>query len=195
MAEQLNSGVSHLLKKNKVVILNGHGRLLGEGRIGVEVGGAQVKEVRAKHIILAAGARARDLPTMEADGKQIWNYRHALLADVIPKKLLVVGSGAIGMEFASFFNTLGSEVIVVEVLDRILPIEDEEISSMAREAFENQGMRILTDVQVQKLEKTKVGISATLKMADGKAKSIIVDRVIMADGIVGNVEELGLENT
>jgi len=195
VANQLNSGVGHLLQKNKVDVLDGHARLLGEGRIGVEVDGTQVMEVSAKHIILATGARARDLPTMEADGKQIWNYRHALVADIIPKRLLVVGSGAIGIEFASFFNTLGSEVTVVEVLDRVLPVEDEEISALAHKAFEKQGMRILTDVQVEGLKKTKVDVTAAIKTADGKAESIVVDRVIMAVGIIGNVEDLGLENT
>ncbi|MBT4487648.1 MAG: dihydrolipoyl dehydrogenase [Rhodospirillaceae bacterium] len=195
IAKQLNSGVGHLLKKNKVEVLSGHARLLGQGRIAVEVDGAVIMEVSAKHIILATGARARDLPGMEADGKQIWNYRHALVADSIPKRLLVVGSGAIGIEFASFFNTLGAEVTVVEVLDRVLPVEDEEVSALAHKAFEKQGMRILTGVQVKGLEKAASGVTASIETSDGKTEAIVADRVIMAVGIVGNVEDLGLENT
>ena len=195
IANQLNGGVGHLLKKNKVEVLNGHGRLLGKGRIAIEVDGTAVMEVSAKHIILATGARARDLPGMEADGKQIWNYRHALVADRVPKRLLVVGSGAIGIEFASFFNTLGSETTVVEVLDRVLPVEDAEISAMAHKAFEKQGMRILTGVQVKGLKKAADGVTATIETAGGKTEAIVADRVIMAVGIVGNVEDLGLENT
>ena len=195
IAKQLNGGVCHLLKKNKVEVLNGHGRLLGKGRIAIEVDGTAVMEVSAKHIILATGARARDLPGMEADGKQIWNYRHALVADRVPKRLLVVGSGAIGIEFASFFNTLGSETTVVEVLDRVLPVEDAEISAMAHKAFEKQGMRILTGVQVKGLKKAADGVTATIETADGNTEAIVADRVIMAVGIVGNVEDLGLENT
>ncbi|MFP6708055.1 MAG: dihydrolipoyl dehydrogenase [Alphaproteobacteria bacterium] len=195
IANQLNGGVGHLLKKNKVEVLNGHGRLLGKGRIAIEVDGTAVMEVSGKHIILATGARARDLPGMEADGKQIWNYRHALVADRVPKRLLVVGSGAIGIEFASFFNTLGSETTVVEVLDRVLPVEDAEISAMAHKAFEKQGMRILTGVQVKGLKKAADGVTATIETAGGKTEAIVADRVIMAVGIVGNVEDLGLENT
>lgn len=195
IAKQLNAGVGHLLKKNKVEVLMGHARLLGGGRLAVEVDGVSVMELSAKNIILATGARARDLPGMEADGKQIWNYRHALVADSIPKKLLVVGSGAIGIEFASFFNELGSDVTVIEVLDRVLPVEDEEISAMAHKAFEKQGMRLLTGVQVKGLKKAADGVTAAIETADGKAETITVDRVIMAVGIVGNVEDLGLENT
>ena len=195
IAKQLNAGVGHLLKKNKVEVLMGHARLLGGGRLAVEVDGVSVMELSAKNIILATGARARDLPGMEADGKQIWNYRHALVADSIPKKLLVVGSGAIGIEFASFFNELGSDVTVIEVLDRVLPVEDEEISAMAHKDFEKQGMRLLTGVQVKGLKKAADSVTAAIETADGKAETITVDRVIMAVGIVGNVEDLGLENT
>ena len=195
IAKQLNGGVGHLLKKNKVEVLNGHARLLGKGRLAVEVDGVAAMEVSAKHIILATGARARDLPGMEADGKQIWSYRHALVADILPDKLLVVGSGAIGIEFASFFNSLGSDVTVVEVLDRVLPVEDEEISALAHKAFEKQGMRLLTGVQVKGLSKAIAGVTATVEFLDGKTEDITADRVIMAVGIVGNMEDLGLENT
>ncbi|MFP6748252.1 MAG: dihydrolipoyl dehydrogenase [Alphaproteobacteria bacterium] len=195
VAKQLTGGVGHLLKKNKVEILQGHARLLGKGRIAVEVDGRVVMELGATHIILATGARARDLPGMEADGKQIWNYRHALVADSVPKRLLVVGSGAIGIEFASFFNTLGSEVTVVEVLERVLPVEDEEISALAHKAFEAQGMRILTGVKVKGLKKAAASVTASIETSYGKTETIVADRVIMAVGIVGNVEDLGLENT
>ncbi|MDP6691543.1 MAG: dihydrolipoyl dehydrogenase [Alphaproteobacteria bacterium] len=195
IAKQLNGGVGHLLKKNKVEVVTGHGRLLGKGGIAVEVDGTTVMELRAKNIILATGARARDLPGMEADGKLIWSYRHALVADAIPKRLLVVGSGAIGIEFASFFNTLGSEVTVVEVLDRVLPVEDEEISAMAHKAFEKQGMRILTGVQVKGLKKAADSVADSVELPDGTAEEITADRVIMAVGIVGNVEDIGLEKT
>ncbi len=195
IAKQLNGGVGHLLKKNKVEVLTGHARLLGKGRLAVEVDGTAVMELSAKNIILATGARARDLPGMEADGKQIWSYRHALVADTIPKRLLVVGSGAIGIEFASFFNTLGADVTVVEVLDRVLPVEDAEISAMAHKAFEKQGMRLLTGVQVKRLNKAPDGVTASIELPDGKSEAITADRVIMAVGIVGNVEDIGLENT
>ena len=195
IAKQLNGGVGHLLKKNKVEVLNGHARLLGKGRLAVEVDGVAAMEVSAKHIILATGARARDLPGMEADGKQIWSYRHALVADTLPDKILVVGSGAIGIEFASFFNSLGSDVTVVEVLDRVLPVEDEEISALAHKAFEKRGMRLLTGVQVKGLRKAIAGVTATVEFLDGKTEDITADRVIMAVGIVGNMEDLGLENT
>ncbi len=195
IAKQLNGGVGRLLKKNKVEVLTGHARLLGKGRLAVEVDGTAVMELSAKNIILATGARARDLPGMEADGKQIWSYRHALVADTIPKELLVVGSGAIGIEFASFFNTLGADVTVVEVLDRVLPVEDAEISAMAHKAFEKQGMRLLTGVQVKGLKKAPDGVTASIQLPDGKTEAITADRVIMAVGIVGNVEDIGLENT
>ena len=195
IAKQLNGSVGHLLKQNKVGVLNGHARLLGKGRLAVEVDGVAAMEVSAKHIILATGARARDLPGMEADGKQIWSYRHALVADALPDKLLVVGSGAIGIEFASFFNSLGSDVTVVEVLDRVLPVEDEEISALAHKAFEKRGMRLLTGVQVKGLRKAIAGVTATVELLDGKTEDITADRVIMAVGIVGNMEDLGLENT
>ena len=195
IAKQLNGSVGHLLKQNKVGVLNGHARLLGKGRLAVEVDGVAAMEVSAKHIILATGARARDLPGMEADGKQIWSYRHALVADALPDKLLVVGSGAIGIEFASFFNSLGSDVTVVEVLDRVLPVEDEEISALAHKAFEKRGMRLLTGVQVKGLRKAIAGVTATVEFLDGKTEDITADRVIMAVGIVGNMEDLGLENT
>ena len=148
----------------------------------------------AKHIIIATGARARTLPGLEPDGKLVWTYKEAMVPETMPKSLLVVGSGAIGIEFASFYRTLETEVTVVEVMDRILPVEDEEISKFAHKAFEKQGMKIMTATNVKGLKKGKDNVTATLE-AGGKTSDITVDRVIMAVGIVGNVENLGLEGT
>jgi dihydrolipoamide dehydrogenase len=193
VAGQLNAGVGHLLKKNKVTVIDGHGRLRGGGRLEVEKDG-QVKELTAPHIILATGARARELPGMEADGDRIWTYRHALVPNEVPSSLLVVGSGAIGIEFASFFNTLGSQVTVVEVLDRVLPVEDEEISAFAQKSFEKQGMNIITGAQVSSLAPSASGVAARIEH-NGETTETTFDRVIMAVGITGNVEDIGLENT
>jgi dihydrolipoamide dehydrogenase len=191
VAKQLNSGVGHLMKKNKIDVVMGEATLTGKGRISVRTDkGAE--EIEAKSIILATGARARDLPGLEADGKRVWSYRHALVPPHMPKKLLVIGSGAIGIEFASFYNTLGAETTVVEVLDRILPVEDAEISAFARKAFEKQKMRILEKATVKKLERTADKVMATIEK-DGKSTVEEFDTVISAVGIVGNVENLGLE--
>jgi len=156
VAKQLNGGVGHLLKKNKVTVFDGFGRLAGgkEGarKLTVEKAGKKVADLTGKHIILATGARARNLPGLEPDGKLVWTYREAMVPDTLPKSLLVVGSGAIGIEFASFFRTLGAEVTVVEVLDRVLPVEDAEISDFARKAFEKQGMKIVTGATVKALD-------------------------------------------
>jgi dihydrolipoamide dehydrogenase len=189
IAAQLNDGVGHLLKKNKVTVFDGAAKLAGSGK--VQVGKTTLT---SKNIILATGARARTLPGLEADGKLIWNYKNALVADIVPKRLLVVGSGAIGIEFASFFNSMGSAVTVVEVMDRILPVEDAEISGLAHKAFEKEGLSIITSATVKSFKKGKDTVLATIKMGD-KFKDITVDRVILAVGIVGNVEDLGLEGT
>ncbi len=194
VAKQLSGGIGHLLKKNKVTVFDGWGKLAGKGKVSVEKDGKAVATLTAPHIILATGARARVLPGMEPDGKLIWSYREAMVPDVMPKSLLVVGSGAIGIEFASFYRTLGAEVTVVEVMDRVMPVEDEEISALARKAFEKQGMKILTGAKVAKLEKSKTGVTATIEVA-GKTEAITADRVIMAVGIVANTENLGLEKT
>ena len=191
VSAQLQAGVKHLLKKNKVTVFDGHGRLAGKGRVAVGDGKA---EISARHIILATGARARNLPGLEADGKLVWSYKEAMVPDVLPKRLLVIGSGAIGIEFASFYNALGSDVTVVEVMDRVLPVEDEEISAFARKSFEKQGMKIVTGATVKSLAKGANDVKVTVEAA-GKAQEILVDRVISAVGIVGNVENLGLENT
>ncbi len=195
VAGQLNAGVKHLLRKNKVTMIDGHGRLAGKGRLAVEKDGKAIADIEARHIILATGARARELPGLEADGELVWTYKEAMVPDVMPGSLLVVGTGAIGIEFASFYRALGAEVTVVEVLDRILPVEDEEISTFARQAFEKQGMKIHTSTQVSDLAKARGKVTASLDFGDGKSDTLTVDRVILAVGIVGNVEDLGLENT
>jgi dihydrolipoamide dehydrogenase len=192
VARQLASGVGHLLKKNKVAVFDGQGRLAGAGR--VQVTGKQAATLQAKHIILATGARARQLPGLETDGKLIWSYKDAMVPPAMPKRLLVIGSGAIGIEFASFFRNMGAEVTVVELLDRILPAEDEEISAFARKAFEKQGMRILTGAKLGRVTKQADSVTVEIEAA-GKTETLTVDRVISAIGIVGNTEDLGLENT
>ncbi len=194
IAAQLNGGVAHLLKKNKVRVIDGRGRLAGGLKIAVEKDARPVGEFSAKNIILATGARARALPGLEPDGRLIWTYKEAMVPDIMPKSLLVVGSGAIGMEFASFYGTLGAAVTVVEVLPRILPVEDGEISAFAHQAFEAQGMRLLTGATVQSLKKGKDQVTARIEK-DGQSEELTVERVILAVGIVGNVEDLGLEGT
>ena len=192
VAKQLASGVGHLLKKNKVTVFDGQGKLAGVGR--VQVSGKSNATLSAPHIILASGARARQLPGLETDGKLVWSYKDAMVPAAMPKSLLVVGSGAIGIEFASFFRNMGAEVTVVEMLDRILPAEDEEISAFARKAFEKQGMRILTSAKLGALVKRDDGVSVPVDVG-GKTETLSLDRVISAVGIVGNTEDLGLEGT
>ena len=195
IAGQLSGGVKHLLKKNKVTVFDGQGALAGKGTVKVTRDGKAVDEIKAKHIILATGARARSLPGLEPDGKLVWTYREAMVPDELPKSLLVVGSGAIGIEFASFYRTLGVDVTVVEVMDRVLPVEDAEISAFAEKAFTRQGMKIITGATVEKLDRKANSVTASIKGKDGKSQSLTVDRVILAVGIVGNVEDIGLENT
>jgi dihydrolipoamide dehydrogenase len=192
VATQLSNGVAFLMKKHKITVIPGDANLKGRGTLSVTKDG-KTTDYAAKHIVLATGARARTMPGLEPDGKVIWTYREAMVPDVMPKSLLVIGSGAIGIEFASFFRTLGSEVTVVEVLDRVLPVEDEEISQLAAKAFTKQGMKIRTATTVEKLEKTGSGVTATLKEKDGKTETIAAERVVLAVGIVGNVENIGLE--
>ena len=194
VAGQLSRGVGHLLKKNKVTVFDGHGRLAGSGKLKVEKDGKPVADLTAKHIVLATGARARSLPGLEPDGKLVWTYKEAMVPDALPKSLLVVGSGAIGIEFASFYRDLGVDVTVVEVLERVLPVEDEEISAFARRAFEKQGMKIMTSATVKALKKGADSVTATIEAA-GKTSETTVDRVVLAVGIVGNVENIGLEGT
>ena len=194
VAAQLQSGVKHLLRKNKVSVHEGHGRLAGRGKVAILTEDRPVGELLAKHIILATGARPRVLPGLEPDGKQIWTYKEAMIPEAMPKSLLVVGSGAIGMEFASFYRTLGAEVTVVEVLERVLPQEDPEISALAQKAFERQGMKLMTGATVKALSKAATGVTATVTSAAGDTK-ITAERVILAVGISPNTENLGLEGT
>ncbi len=194
VASQLSKGVAHLLKKNKVTVFDGAGSLAGKGRVAVKATKGDDVTLDAKHIILATGARARQLPGLESDGKLVWSYKEAMVPDVMPKSLLVVGSGAIGIEFASFFRSLGAEVTVVEVLDRVLPVEDAEISAFAQKRFEKRGIKIITKAQVKALKKGGDKVTATIE-AGGKSQEQTFDRVVMAVGIVGNVENLGLEKT
>jgi len=191
VAKQLASGVGHLLKKNKVDVVMGEASLPGKGKVRVK-GEKETTELTAKNIILATGARARELPGLEADGDLVWTYKHALQPPREPKKLLVIGSGAIGIEFASFFNTLGADVTVVEVLDRVLPVEDAEISAFARKQFEKQGMTIMEKAMVKQLDRGKGTVTAHIERG-GKVEKHAFDTVISAVGIVGNVEGLGLE--
>ncbi len=192
VAKQLSGGIGHLMKKNKITVFMGAATLPKAGVVSVKTDKG-VEELTAKAIILATGARARELPGLEADGDLVWTYRHALQPKRMPKKLLVIGSGAIGIEFASFFNTLGADVTVCEVMDRVLPVEDAEISAFAKKAFVKQGMKILEKTTVKKLDrKPGVGVTAHLEDAKGTVTAEF-DTVISAVGIVGNVEGLGLE--
>ncbi len=194
VAKQLSNGVAYLLRKNKVTVFDGQGRLAGKGRLAVAKDGNPVTELAAEHIVLATGARARSLPGLEPDPERIWTYKEAMVPPAIPKSLLVVGSGAIGIEFASFYHDMGAEVTVVEVLDRVLPVEDEEISAFARKSFEKQGIKIHTAATVAALERRGEGVTARIE-ANGKSHEANVERVVLAVGIVGNVEDIGLENT
>jgi len=198
VANQLSGGVKHLLKKNKVTVFDGTGKLDGVAggnrKIKVEKDGKPVADLTAKNVILATGARARQAPGMEGDGKLIWTYKDAMVPKELPKSLLVVGSGAIGIEFASFYHNLGVDVTVVEMMDRVLPVEDEEISAFAKKSFEKQGLKIRTSATVKDVKKAANSVTATIE-ANGKTESITVDRVIVAIGIVGNVEGIGLEGT
>ncbi|MEO8900156.1 MAG: dihydrolipoyl dehydrogenase [Polyangiaceae bacterium] len=192
VSKQLSDGVSFLMKKHKITVIAGEAKLAGNGQLTVSKGG-QTSSVTAKDIVLATGARARTFPGLEPDGKLVWTYREAMVPDRFPQSLLVVGSGAIGIEFASFYQTLGAEVTVVEILDRVLPAEDEEIAAFAAKAFTKQGMKLKTGTQLTELKRGADNVTCTLKDKAGKTEQVTVDRVILAMGIVGNVENIGLE--
>ena len=191
VAKQLSGGIGHLMKKNKITVFMGEATLPKKGVVSVKTDKG-VEELTAKAIVLATGARARELPGLEADGDLVWTYKHALQAKRMPKNLLVIGSGAIGIEFASFFNTLGADTTVVEVMDRVLPVEDAEISAFAKKQFVKQGMKIMEKSTVKKLDRAKGKVTAHIE-AGGKTETMEFDTVISAVGIVGNVENLGLE--
>jgi dihydrolipoamide dehydrogenase len=195
-SKQLAAGVRHLLKKNKVQVIEGHGRLLGDGKISVMDADENETKVSANHIIIAAGARAKTLPHIQPTQDKIWTYREAMVPNARPDRLLVIGSGAIGIEFASFYNAMGSDVTVVELVDRILPAEDAEISQLALKSFEKQGITIHTKTTAESVDTDGDGVTVTLKDHDSdEERKIEVDRVILAIGITGNIEDLGLDNT
>jgi len=191
VAAQLSGGIGHLMKKNKVTVVMGEATLIAADRVKV-AGAGKTRELSAKSIVIATGARARELPGLEADGDLVWTYKHALEPPRMPKRLLVIGSGAIGIEFASFFNTLGADTTVVEVMDRVLPVEDAEISKLAKKAFTKQGMKIREKSTVTRLERGAGVVTAHIEKG-GKTETLEFDTVISAVGIVGNSEGLGLE--
>jgi dihydrolipoamide dehydrogenase len=200
VAGRLSTGVGFLMKKNKVQVIWGEASIEAPGKVAVQAAKSEAPKgalgpgsYQAKHIILATGARPRVLPGIEPDGNLVWTYFEAMVPDRVPKSLLVIGSGAIGIEFASFFHTLGSDVTVVEVLPQILPVEDAEIAAFARKQFEKQGMRIFTGAKVTKLDKKKDSVAATYEDAKGNKQTAEFERVISAVGVTGNVENLGLE--
>jgi dihydrolipoamide dehydrogenase len=200
VAKRLNDGVGFLMRKNKVAVIWGEAMIDAPGKVTVKAAKSEAPKgalgpgaYQAKHIVLASGARPRVLPGLEPDKKLIWTYFEAMVPDGIPKSLLVVGSGAIGIEFASFYRTLGAEVTVVEILPQILPAEDAEIAAFARKSFERQGIKILTGAKVTKLDRKADSVTATIHDGKGGTQTLTVDRVISAVGVVGNIENLGLE--
>ena len=192
VAKQLNQGVTHLMKKNKIAVHMGEGKLTGKGKLSVTKDG-KTEELTAKNIIVATGARARDLPFAKADGKRVWTYRHAMTPPEMPTRLLVIGSGAIGIEFASFYNDMGADVTVVEMLDRVVPVEDADVSAFLEKALKKQGMTIMTGAGLEKLETGANGVKAAIKGKDGKIVNGDYSHVIVAIGIVPNTENIGLK--
>ena len=192
VAKQLNQGIGHLMKKNKITVHMGDGAITAPGKLTVTKDG-KPEELTAKNIIIATGARARDLPFAPTDGKRIWTYRHAMVPPEMPTKLLVIGSGAIGIEFASFYNDMGAEVTVVEMLDRVVPVEDADVSAFLEKSLKKQGMTILTGAGVESLTATGSGVSATIKTKDGQSAAHDFSHCIVAIGIVPNTEGIGLE--
>jgi len=193
VAKQLNQGVTHLMKKNKITVHMGTGKLTGKGKLTVTAADGKATELTAKNIIVATGARARDLPFAKADGKRVWTYRHAMTPSEMPTKLLVIGSGAIGIEFASFYKDMGADVTVVEMLDRLVPVEDADVSAFLEKALKKQGMTIMTKAGVDKLEIGANGVKASIKDKDGKVTTADFSHVIVAIGILPNTENIGLE--
>ena len=198
VAKQLSNGVEHLLKKNKVELLNGFGKILDKNgqlrNVEVKDKNGNVVNVAGKNVIIATGARARSLPNIEPDGNAIWTYREAMVPNDLPKSLLIIGSGAIGVEFASFYNDMGVDVTLVEVLDRILPVEDHEISTFAKKMFIKQGIKIKTSSKVLGVRKDATGIDVSID-TNGGVGTLKVDKVILAVGIIANTEGIGLEKT
>ncbi|MET0154667.1 MAG: dihydrolipoyl dehydrogenase [Rickettsiales bacterium] len=197
VATKLSGGISHLMKKNGITVYDGFGSLNGKGKIKVEKGGKRVADIETKNIVLATGARARRLPSMECDGKNVLTYKEAMVPETMPKKLLVVGSGAIGVEFASFYADLGADVTVVEAAARILPVEDAEIAGVAEKIFKDRGIKIFSEAKVQSVKAEKDGVVSAHIVLKGKdkAEKFVFDRAIIAVGVVANVENLGLDGT
>jgi dihydrolipoamide dehydrogenase len=193
VAKQLNQGVTHLMKKNKITVAMGHGVITAPGKLTVTDKDGKKTDLAAKHIIIATGARARDLPFAPADGKRIWTYRHAMVPAGMPTDLLVIGSGAIGIEFASFYNDMGSNVTVVEMMDRVVPVEDKDVSTFLEKSLTKQGMIILTGAGVEDLKADANGVTAKIKTKDGKIAAHKFSHAIVAIGIVPNTENIGLE--
>ncbi len=193
VAKQLNAGVTHLMKKNKIAVHMGTGKLTGTGKLSVTGSDGKVTDLTAKNIILATGAHARDLPGLPADGKRVWTYRHAMTPPEMPGKLLVIGSGAIGIEFASFYNDMGADVTVVEMMDRVVPVEDKDISAHLEKALVKQGMTIMTGAKIDKIAASASGVTASITGKDGKAVNGEYSHVIVAIGIVPNTEDIGLK--
>lgn len=192
VAGRLAGGIGYLMQKNNITVIDGRARLVAKGKMAVEAAGKEV-EYRADHIILATGARPKALPGIEPDGKLVWSYFDAMVPEELPQSLLVIGSGAIGVEFSSLYRDLGVDVTLVEVLDRIMPVEDAEISAFAQQQFERRGIRICTSTRVESLNRGENSVTCKLVAADGSEESITVDRVILSAGIQGNIEDLGLE--
>lgn len=192
VSSKLSGGIGYLMNKNGITVIDGEARLSGKGKVSVTADGKSVG-YRADHIILATGARPRSLPGIEADGELIWTYFEAMVPDKLPESLLVIGSGAIGVEFSSLYNDLGVDVTLVEVMDSIMPVEDKEISAFVRQQFERRGIKVKTSVRVESIEKGTDSVSCVLVAADGSSENLIVDRVISCAGILGNIENIGLE--
>src|SRR5947209_11770832 len=193
VAKQLNQGVGHLMKKNQIAVVMGEGTLTGKGKLSVKGTDGKSTELTARHIIVATGARARDLPFAKADGKRIWTYRHAMTPAEMPSELLVIGSGAIGIEFASFYADLGARVTVVEMLDRVIPVEDAEVSAQLAKSLQKQGLTILTSAGVESLTSDGEGVAAKIKTSDGKTADQRFSHCIVAVGIAPNTENIGLD--
>lgn len=194
VSKQLSGGIASLLKKNKVEVIDGYGKIAGKNLVSISKDHKEINKIEAKAIIIATGARARNIPGMEIDGELVWSYREAMTPKSLPKSLLIVGSGAIGVEFASFYKNMGVDVTIIEMAANILPVEDEEISKLARKSFEKQGIKILTSANLKGLKKEKNSVAASIEI-NGKKEEIKTERVIMAVGIVPNVENIGLDQT
>lgn len=194
ISAQLAGGIKGLFKKNKIATIDGHGRLKGNSIVEITAADGKIQEIRGKNIILATGARARTIPGVDVDGEKIWVARHAMVPKSLPKSLIIVGSGAIGIEFASFYRTMDVEVTVIEMLPRILPQEDEEISQLAQKSFEKQGIKFRLNTSVDKIDTQKDGVKVVIK-SDKGVETLTAEKIILAIGIVGNIDDLGLENT